>query len=63
VEAIRAIQLKLSLAAARLRSETEGQAMVEYALLVSLIAIVSVGVLTVLGHNVSTIFQNVANQI
>ena len=42
-----------------LRDREEGQALVEYALLLSLIAIVSVAVLTALGTNVSTIFSNI----
>jgi Flp pilus assembly pilin Flp len=43
-----------------LRSE-DGQALVEYALILLLIATVAVGVLTVLGQNVSTILQQVAD--
>ena len=39
----------------------EGQALVEYALILLLIATVAVGVLTVLGQNVSTILQQVAD--
>jgi Flp pilus assembly pilin Flp len=42
-----------------LRDREEGQALVEYALLLSLIAIVSVAVLTALGTNVSTIFSDI----
>ena len=42
-----------------LRDREEGQAMVEYALLLSLIAVVSIGILTALGQNVSTIFSSV----
>ncbi len=43
-----------------LRSD-DGQALVEYALILLLIATVAVGVLTVLGQNVSTILQQVAD--
>jgi Flp pilus assembly pilin Flp len=43
-----------------LRSD-EGQALVEYALILMLIATVAVGVLTVLGQNVSTILQQMAD--
>jgi pilus assembly protein Flp/PilA len=46
-----------------LRQREEGQALVEYALLLSLIAIVSIVVLGVLGHQVSKIFSNVSHQI
>jgi pilus assembly protein Flp/PilA len=47
------------LAVASLREREEGQALVEYALLLSLIAIVSIGILTTLGTNVSQIFSKI----
>jgi pilus assembly protein Flp/PilA len=37
----------------------EGQGLVEYALILVLIAIVVIGILTVLGNKVSTVFSNV----
>ncbi len=37
----------------------EGQGLVEYALILVLIAIVVIGILTVLGQKVSTVFSNV----
>ena len=40
-----------------LRDREEGQALVEYALLLALIAVVSIGILTTLGNNVSSIFS------
>lgn len=40
-----------------------GQALVEYALILFFIAIVCIGVLTVLGQNVSTVLNSVANAI
>ena len=51
------------LAATSLRDREEGQALVEYALLLSLIAIVSIAVLTVLGHNVSKIFSSITHSL
>jgi pilus assembly protein Flp/PilA len=48
---------------ASLRDREEGQALVEYALLLSLIAIVSIGVLTVLGEQVSTIFSTISDSL
>jgi len=54
---------RLVQAAYTLRDREEGQAMVEYALLLSLIAVVSIGILTALGQNVSTIFSNVNNAL
>ena len=46
-----------------LRKRQEGQALVEYALLLSLIAIVSIAVLTVLGHRVSKIFSTISQKL
>ena len=45
--------------AADLRNREDGQAMVEYALLLSLIAVVSIVILTALGKNVSRIFSSI----
>ena len=44
----------------RFLQEEEGQTLVEYGLLISLIALVVIAVLTVLGKKVNTVF-NVAN--
>ena len=41
----------------------EGQDLLEYALLVALIALVAVGAVTLAGKNVNTIFGNVATQL
>jgi pilus assembly protein Flp/PilA len=46
-----------------LRDREEGQALVEYALLLSLIAVVSIGILTALGKSVSGIFDSVNNSL
>jgi pilus assembly protein Flp/PilA len=50
---------RIAIAGYALRDREEGQALVEYALLLSLIAVVSIGVLTALGTNVSTIFSSI----
>jgi Flp pilus assembly pilin Flp len=42
-----------------LRDREEGQALVEYALLLSLIAVVSIGILQALGTSVAGIFSSV----
>jgi Flp pilus assembly pilin Flp len=47
----------------RARRREDGQAMVEYALLLFLIAIVSFVILTVLGTKVSVIFNEVVHDI
>jgi pilus assembly protein Flp/PilA len=50
----------------RLRSfvrHEEGQDLLEYALLVALIALVAVGAITLAGTNVNTIFGRIANAL
>jgi pilus assembly protein Flp/PilA len=63
VEMLRSLPIRAYLAVVALRDREEGQAMVEYALLLSLIAVVSIGILTTLGQNVSTIFLNISNAL
>jgi pilus assembly protein Flp/PilA len=46
-----------------LRNREEGQALVEYALLLALIAVVSIAVLTVLGTKVSHIFSKISSSL
>jgi pilus assembly protein Flp/PilA len=46
-----------------LRTREEGQALVEYALLLALIAVVSIAVLTVLGTKVSHIFSKISTSL
>ena len=43
--------------------EEEGQDLLEYALLVALIALVAIGAVGAAGGSVSTIFQNIADQL
>jgi pilus assembly protein Flp/PilA len=56
---IRSLPSKAYFAATALRDREEGQALVEYALLLALIAVVSIGILTTLGTSVSSIFSQV----
>jgi pilus assembly protein Flp/PilA len=44
----------------RIRTREEGQALVEYALILSLIAVVCIGALTLLGTNVNNILNAIA---
>ncbi len=46
----------------RLRRQ-EGQALVEYGLILALVAVVVIGVLVVLGHTVHNTLNNVANSV
>lgn len=41
----------------------EGQGLVEYALILVLVAIVVIAVLTILGQNVSDVFQRIADEL
>ena len=59
MEIFRSVHIRAYLAVQALKHREEGQALVEYALLLSLIAVVSIGILTALGTNVSTIFSGV----
>ena len=42
-----------------LRNREEGQAMVEYALILGLVSVVAIAALTAIGTNVNLIFQNI----
>ena len=55
--------MRAYLAAMSLRDREEGQALVEYALLLSLIAVVSIVILGTLGHQVSKIFSRISGQL
>lgn len=45
------------------RNREEGQALVEYALILSLIAVVCIGALTLLGGNVNNILNQIAGAL
>ena len=47
---------------AKMRAE-EGQALVEYALIISLIAVVAIATLTLTGNNVNGILNSIANAL
>lgn len=47
----------------RVRSQEEGQALVEYALILSLIAVFCIGALTLLGQNVNNILNTIAGAL
>jgi len=48
---------------ARLRRGESAQAMVEYALLAALIAVAAIGALTLLGNNITEVFNAVADEL
>ena len=41
----------------------DGQALVEYALIVALIAVVAIAALALTGNNITTIFSNIASDL
>jgi pilus assembly protein Flp/PilA len=47
----------------KLRHNDSGQDLLEYALLVALIALVAVGAITTTGDGVSTIFTNISDEL
>ena len=49
--------------AAALRSREEGQAMVEYALILGLVSVVSILALTAIGTNVNAIFGSIRDSL
>lgn len=63
MEMLRSFPMRAYLAAVALRDREEGQALVEYALLLSLIAVASIVILRALGLQVANIFSNVNNAL
>jgi pilus assembly protein Flp/PilA len=43
--------------------EADGQAMIEYALILALVSVAAVGILTLLGTSVSTIFDTINSDL
>ena len=46
-----------------LRRREDGQALVEYALILGLIAVLAIGALTLLGTNVTSILSSIGNKV
>jgi pilus assembly protein Flp/PilA len=59
VETAKSISMRLYLKLTALRDGEEGQAMVEYALILALVSVAAVGILSVLGTSVSSIFNEI----
>jgi Flp pilus assembly pilin Flp len=57
---LRSLPIRSYLAVIRFREREEGQALVEYALILFLVSIVSFSVLTALGGNVSKMYSKIA---
>jgi pilus assembly protein Flp/PilA len=63
VDMLRLLPGRAYLSYVSLRDREDGQAMVEYALLLFLIAVVSIAVLTVTGKRVSSLFNEISRDI
>jgi pilus assembly protein Flp/PilA len=59
MERAKLIPMRLYYRLAALRSDEEGQAMVEYALILALVSVAAVAILSTLGHSVSSIFSEI----
>ena len=59
MERAKLIPVRMYLALTSLRDREEGQAMVEYALILALVSVAAVGILSVLGKSVSSIFSEI----
>jgi Flp pilus assembly pilin Flp len=60
---LRAIPMRAYLALTSVRDREEGQAMVEYALILFLVSVVSIAILTTLGGKVSSVFNEIVTDI
>jgi pilus assembly protein Flp/PilA len=56
---LRSLPVRVYLALRSVRDREDGQAMVEYALILFLVSIVSIAVLTTLGGKVSSVFAEI----
>ena len=48
---------------ARLHREDEGQTLVEYALILAFVSVLSIGALTILHNQINTVFTTVSNAL
>jgi pilus assembly protein Flp/PilA len=59
VERVKLIPMRVYFALTALRNGEEGQAMVEYALILALVSVAAVAILSTLGNSVSSIFSEI----
>jgi pilus assembly protein Flp/PilA len=60
---LRSLPIRAYLALSSVPDREQGQAMVEYALILFLVSIVSIAILSTLGKTVSTIFSDINNDL
>ncbi len=63
MERAKLIPMRMYLALTALRNGEEGQAMVEYALILALVSVAAVAILSTLGSSVSSIFNEINNDL
>ena len=60
---LQTMSLRVQEAIQSARDREEGQGLVEYALILSLVSVVSIGLLTIVGTDVKAVLQNVVNAL
>ena len=63
MERAKQISMRVYLTLTALRDREEGQAMVEYALILALVSVAAVAILSTLGSSVSSIFNEINNDL
>lgn len=63
MERVKLISTRMYLALTSLRDREDGQAMVEYALILALVSVAAVAILKTLGGSVSSIFDEINNDL
>lgn len=63
MERAKLIPIRMYLALKSLRDGEDGQAMVEYALILALVSVAAVGILSTLGTSVSSIFSKINSDL
>jgi pilus assembly protein Flp/PilA len=63
MERLKLIPIRMHIAAKALRNREDGQAMVEYALILALVAVAAVTILSTLGGSVSSIFSSINDDL
>jgi pilus assembly protein Flp/PilA len=63
MERAKSLPIRMYLALTALRDGEEGQAMVEYALILALVSVAAVGILSLLGTSVSSIFNEINSDL
>jgi pilus assembly protein Flp/PilA len=63
MERAKSLPIRMYLALTALRDREDGQAMVEYALILALVSVAAVGILSLLGTSVSSIFNEINSDL